>query len=248
VGGPCGGDGAAGVAARSRSSKTPDRAMNATAPARNNPPVVQRSPRPVPADARSGRATPAPVPAAAWRIVMPAAKAKTMLQMRSGCGDQMEIPHPPPGPRAARSDQYDSGVAANPADSSEGRYTEPFLRRRAVVAVQLVTGLEDAMHPLSATRPPGRSPGAGKCRRDGVRAGGSGLRTDPGRGGAAVPASAIGLCHPVGECAAGPAVAFTTATGLRVLTSGALYQPAPPAPIAGKSRALVGPAVRLPVA
>jgi hypothetical protein len=46
----------------------------------------------------------------------------------------------------------------------------------------------------------------------------------------------------------GPAVAFTAGTGLRVLRSGALYQPAPPAPIAGKSRALAGPAVRLPVA
>jgi hypothetical protein len=38
----------------------------------------------------------------------------------------------------------------------------------------------------------------------------------------------------------GLAVAFTTDTGLRVLTSCALYQPAAPTPIVGKSRALVG--------
>jgi len=76
----------------------------------------------------------------------------------------------------------------------------------------------------------------------------AGCGRTPAAAGAPVPAAAIGPCRPVGECAAGPAVALTTATGLRVLTSGALYQPAPPTPIAGKSRALVGPAVRLPVA
>jgi hypothetical protein len=104
------------------------------------------------------------------------------------------------------------------------------------------------MHPLSTTRPPGRMLGRWQapprwrpCWRQWAADG-----SRPRRG--AGPASAIGPCHPVGECAAGPAVAHTTATGLRVLTSGALYQPAPPAPIAGKSRALVGPAVRLPVA
>jgi hypothetical protein len=57
-------------------------------------------------------------------------------------------------------------------------------------------------------------------------------RPDPGRGGCAG--------SRLGECAAGLAVAFTTDTGLRVLTSCALYQPAAPTPIVGKSRALVG--------
>jgi len=31
------------------------------------------------------------VPAAEWRVAMPAAKAKTVQQMRSGCGDEMEM-------------------------------------------------------------------------------------------------------------------------------------------------------------
>ena len=82
-------------------------AANATAPTTNNPPVAQRSPRPVPADARPGRATPAPVPAAAWRIVMPPAKAKTMQHMRSGCGDQMKIPAPRHPAAGSSSDQQD---------------------------------------------------------------------------------------------------------------------------------------------
>ena len=56
-------------------------AANATAPTTNNPPVIQRSPRPVLADARSGCAAPRPVAAAAWRVVMPAAKPKTVQQM-----------------------------------------------------------------------------------------------------------------------------------------------------------------------
>jgi hypothetical protein len=112
----------------------------------------------------------------------------------------------------------------------------------AVVAVQLVTGLECAMHPLSTTRPPGRMLGRWQapprwrpCWRQPAAA-------DPGRGG--------GAGSRLGECAAGLAVAFTTDTGLRVLTSCALYQPAAPTPIAGKPpwSGLTWPAVSLPVA
>jgi len=69
-------------------------AANATAPATNSTPAVRRSPRPALADAMSGCAAPRPVASAALRVVMPAAKAKTMQQMRSGCGDQMETPRP----------------------------------------------------------------------------------------------------------------------------------------------------------
>jgi hypothetical protein len=67
-------------------------AANATAPATNNPPAVQRSPRPALADAMSGCAAPRPVASAALRVGMPAAKAKTVQHMRRSCGDQMEIP------------------------------------------------------------------------------------------------------------------------------------------------------------
>jgi hypothetical protein len=100
------------------------------------------------------------------------------------------------------------------------------------VAVQLVTGLEDAIHPPGTTRPPGRMLGRWQapprwrpCWRQRAAAG-----SRPRRG----------RRFRLGECAAGLAAAFTTDTGLRVLTSCALCQPAAPAPIVGKSRALVG--------
>jgi len=81
-------------------------AANATAPATNNPPVVQRSPRPVLADARSGRTTPELVPAAAWRVVMPAAKAKTVQQMAEAVVTRWRPRSPPHWVRGSGSEQH----------------------------------------------------------------------------------------------------------------------------------------------